>query len=424
MYMDQEVALGIMLSGRSVFLTGAAGAGKTYVLNEFIRRMRYRKKHVANTATTGLAATHLSGTTIHSWCGIGVNTEIPYDFFERLSKTRRKAIEQADVLVIDEISMMHDFLLDMINEICKVVRDDQRPFGGLQVVLSGDFAQLPPVNRADSRQGAFAYRSKAWAELNPEICYLRTQRRQEDDALVEILNAMREGRVRRHHAEELLERVGVEPPENYTELHTTNFDVDRMNERRLADLAGEAESFMMSETGSATYVAALKRSLLAPDCLRLKVGATVMAIKNDIERRYVNGSIGEVIELDGGLPVVRFNNGKVVEMDYDMWEMRVNERKVAGVAQIPLRLAWAMTVHKAQGMTLDAAVLDLRRAFAPGMGYVALSRVRSLDAMSLVGIGRTALVVSEEATMQNARWQAQAEETAKKYANLRARFES
>ena len=138
----------------------------------------------------------------------------------------------------------------------------------------------------------------------------------------------------------------------------------------------------------------------------------------------MNGSIGEVIELDGGLPVVRFNNGKVVEMDYDMWEMRVNERKVAGVAQIPLRLAWAMTVHKAQGMTLDAAVLDLRRAFAPGMGYVALSRVRSLDAMSLVGIGRTALVVSEEATMQNARWQAQAEETAKKYANLRARFES
>lgn len=421
--MDQEVALGIMLSGKSVFLTGAAGAGKTYVLNEFIRRMRRRKKHVANTATTGLAATHLSGVTIHSWSGIGINTEIPPNFFDNLSKGRVRAIQQADVLVIDEISMMHDFLLDIVDQICRIVRDKDRPFGGIQVILSGDFAQLPPVNRADSRQGGFAYHSRAWQDLNPVICYLNCQYRQEDEKLMEILNAMREGRIRRRHAEELMGRIGMAPPDNYTELRTTNANVDRVNQGHLNDILTEEKVFNMTETGSSTYTAALKRSILAPECLRLKVGATVMAIKNDKEKRYVNGSVGEVIDLWGDLPVVKFNNGRTVEVDYDTWEMRVNERKVAGVTQIPLKLAWAITVHKSQGMTLDAAMLDLSWTFAPGMGYVALSRVKSLDSMSLVGIGKSALSISEEATQKNAHWQAEAEKAAKKYAKYRTRLE-
>ena len=420
--MEQEVALGIMLSGKSVFLTGAAGAGKTYVLNEFIRRMRKRKKHVANTATTGLAATHLSGVTIHSWSGIGVHTEIPHGFFDNLTKGRRKAIEQADVLIIDEISMLHDFLLDIIDQICRIVRENDRPFGGLQVILSGDFAQLPPVNRADSRQGGFAYHSRAWQELDPVICYLDCQYRQEDMKLMEILNAMREGRVRRHHAEGLLERVGVASPDNCTELRTTNANVDRVNQGHLNDILTEEKVFEMTGTGDSTHQAALKRSILAPEVLRLKVGATVMAIKNDKERRYVNGSVGEVVDLWGDLPVVHFNNGRTVEVDYDTWEMRINERKVAGVTQIPLRLAWAITVHKSQGMTLDAAVLDLSWTFAPGMGYVALSRVKSLDSMSLIGISKSALVVSEEATKQNTMWQNEAKKAGAKYAKLRTKL--
>ena len=310
---------------------------------------------------------------------------------------------------------MHDYLLDAVNEICKIVREDDSPFGGLQVVMAGDFAQLPPINRADDEiKGNFAYLSKAWEELNPAICYLSTQYRQEDQDFLDILNAIRENNVRRHHAETLLERVGAETSDVFTELHTTNFNVDKVNDRRLADIYEEEMTYEMTHTGSEGKVQTLKRSVLAPEILRLKIGATVMALKNDPSQRFVNGSIGKIIDFEEGTgyPVVEFNSGRTVTVGYDTWEMRDGERKVAGVTQIPLRLAWAITVHKSQGMTLDSAVLDLRHTFAPGMGYVALSRVKNLNSMSLIGIGKTALKVSPEAVKMNALWKAKSEKLA------------
>ncbi|MBR3135195.1 AAA family ATPase [Candidatus Saccharibacteria bacterium] len=413
--MNQEVALKILKSGQSAFLTGPAGAGKTYVLNEFIKFAKKKHLPVAKTATTGLAATHLSGNTIHAWSGIGINKTIPHRFFDKLSKTRRETICRASILIIDEISMMHDYLLDAVNEICKIVREDDSPFGGLQVVMAGDFAQLPPINRADDKiKGNFAYLSKAWEELNPAICYLSTQYRQEDQDFLDILNAIRENNVRRHHAETLLERVGAETSDVFTELHTTNFNVDKVNDRRLADIYEEEMTYEMTHTGSEGKVQTLKRSVLAPEILRLKIGATVMALKNDPSQRFVNGSIGKIIDFEEGTgyPVVEFNSGRTATVGYDTWEMRDGERKVAGVTQIPLRLAWAITVHKSQGMTLDSAVLDLRHTFAPGMGYVALSRVKNLNSMSLLGIGKTALKVSPEAVKMNALWKAKSEKLA------------
>lgn len=426
--MDQEVALGILLNKKSAFLTGPAGAGKTYVLNEFIRRAKKRGWSVAKTATTGLAATHLSGCTIHSWSGIGINRTIPHHFFDKMTKTRRETISHANVLVIDEISMMHDYMLDLVNQICKIVRGNDSPFGGLQVVLAGDFAQLPPVNRADDEmQGSFAYLSQAWTELEPVICYLSSQHRQEDRDFLEILNAIRSADVRRRHAAALLGRVGAKMPDtSITQLHTTNFNVDRVNARRLADLEAEEMSYTMTSTGSEGRVKGLKKAVLAPEVLRLKLGATVMALKNDPSQRFVNGSVGEIVDFDYGTnyPVVRFNNGRVVAVGYDTWDMRDGERKVAGVTQIPLRLAWAITVHKSQGMTLDGAILDLRRAFAPGMGYVALSRVKGLDSMSLLGIGQMALKVSPEAVKMNKFWEEESKKAAKKYAKFRVDFDA
>lgn len=141
--MNQELALEVMLAGESVLLTGPAGAGKTFVLNQFIRLAKSESKHVSVTATTGLAATHLGGTTIHSWAGIGVLDELPNGFAEHLSKGRHEIIEKTDVLIIDEISMLHDYRLDMIDEVCRLVRRKDEPFGGIQVVMSGDFFQLP-----------------------------------------------------------------------------------------------------------------------------------------------------------------------------------------------------------------------------------------------------------------------------------------
>lgn len=400
--MNQGLALEILLSGQSALMTGPAGTGKTFVLNQFIKLSKANGKHVSVTATTGLAATHLGGTTIHSWAGIGVADYLPGNFAEHVPKGRRDIIEKTDILIIDEISMLHDFRLDMVDEACRLVRKKDEPFGGIQLIMSGDFFQLPPINREGSREGGFVVNSRVWQELDPVILYLDQQFRQrEGDDLLDILNHIRAGDVRRRHAETLLKRTDIAPPQDMvlTELHTVNVDVDRMNDAKLRQLPGDEVIYEQHFTGSANYVENLQRSVLAPAVLTLKEGALVMAVKNDPSRRYVNGSIGQVTGFEPGsdYPIVEFLNGKVVTMMPDTWELRDGDKKRASISQVPLRLAWAITVHKSQGMTLDAAKIDLRKAFVPGMGYVALSRVRNITHLYLTGINQMALKVSEDA---------------------------
>jgi len=421
--MNQSLALEIMLSGESVLLTGPAGAGKTFVLNQFIKLAKHDGKHVSVTATTGLAATHLGGTTIHSWAGIGVTDYIPSGFAEHIAKGRREIIEKTDVLVIDEISMLHDFRLDMIDEVCRLVRKEpDLPFGGIQIIMSGDFFQLPPINRGDSRAGSFVVNSNVWQELDPAICYLEEQHRQDDETLIDILNAIRAGDVRRHHAETLIARTEVFPDdlEQLTELHTVNIDVDTMNEAKLKQLDSDEVSYEQTSTGSENYVENLQRSVLAPKVLKLKLGALVMAVKNSPERKYVNGSIGTVVDFEPhtDYPVVAFQNGKEVSMSPDTWELRDGDKKRASITQIPLRLAWAITVHKSQGMTLDAARIDLRKAFVEGMGYVALSRVKNVNNLYLTGINQMALKVSPEAQLIDVNLRDKAGQAAKRFAHL------
>jgi ATP-dependent exoDNAse (exonuclease V) alpha subunit len=421
--MNQSLALEIMLSGESVLLTGPAGAGKTYVLNQFIKLAKHDGKHVSVTATTGLAATHLGGTTIHSWAGIGVGDFLPQGFAEHIAKGRREIIEKTDVLIIDEVSMLHDFRLDMVDEACRLVRKEpDLPFGGIQIIMSGDFFQLPPINRGDSRAGSFVVNANVWQELDPVICYLEEQHRQDDETLIDILNAIRAGDVRRHHAETLLSRTEVYPDEleKFTELHTVNVDVDTMNNAKLNELDGDEISYEQSSTGSENYIESLQRSVLAPKVLRLKLGALVMAVKNSPERKYVNGSIGTVVDFEPHTeyPVVAFQNGKEVTMSPDTWELRDGEKKRAGITQIPLRLAWAITVHKSQGMTLDAARIDLRKAFVEGMGYVALSRVKNVNNLYLTGINQMALRVSPEAQLIDVHLRDKASNAKKQFAHL------
>lgn len=423
--MDQTLALEVLLAGHSALVTGPAGTGKTYLLNQFIRLARSSGLMVSITASTGLAATHLGGTTIHSWAGIGVHDFLPDGFVEHLSKTRREIIEKTDVLVIDEISMIHDYRLDMVDSVCRLVRRRDEPFGGIQVVMSGDFFQLPPINRGDGPVGGFVVKARAWQELDPVVIYLNEQHRQDQgDMLLEILTSMRAGDLRRRHAEALLARSEIEVPADtpMTELYTTNVDVDRMNQHRLADLEGDEMIYERTSTGSANYVETLARSILAPSELVLKRNALVMAVRNDSARRFVNGSIGEVVDFEPGthFPVVKFLSGREVTMAPETWEQRDGEKKRASITQIPLRLAWAITVHKSQGMTLDSARMDLRKAFVPGMGYVALSRVRSLDQLYLAGINQMALRLSPEAFEIDELLRARARQDAGRYENLRA----
>lgn len=397
--MTQDQALAILESGKSVLLTGAAGAGKTYVLNKFIARAKKQGKNVAVTATTGLAATHLNGTTIHAWSGIGIQ-----DFFDKraaskLGNARQELIKKADILIIDEVSMLHDFRLDMVDDTLRFIRGGQEPFGGVQVILCGDFFQLPPVNRRDGRGGSFVTNSAAWRQNVFTVCYLQTQFRQKEDELyTAILNGIRAGVLTRSQLDALQERSGAidDPFTPRTRLLTVNVDVDDVNYAQLNDLDGEVHEYQMETHGSKPYVETLKRSCLAPETLRLKLGAQVMCIKNAQDRKYANGSLGKVVgfEKHTDYPIVELTNGREVTIRADTWELVDGDKKRASLVQLPLRLAWAITVHKSQGMTLDAARIDLSRAFVEGMGYVALSRVRGLKHLILDGLNGMALRVS------------------------------
>jgi len=391
--MRQAQALRVLLEGNSVFLTGAPGAGKTYVLKEFIRRAVRAGKNVAVTASTGIAATHIGGTTIHSWSGLGIKEFLSDWDKERLQSNDRlvKRYNAADVLVIDEVSMLHGARLDMVNEAAKLLRKNPAPFGGLQVVLVGDLFQLPPISRGGPVD--FVHLSSAWHELHPKVCYLTEQHRQVGDALLDLLEAMRRGDINELHEAALQERLREQRPGDLvvTRLYSHNMDVDTINHRHLQDITEASRTYAMQTSGQAAKVEQLVKSVLAPETLELKIGAEVMFVANNFPAGFVNGTRGRVVAFADNMPVVELANGREIKVEHHSWKLEEDGKTRAEVAQLPLRLAWAITIHKSQGMSLDAAEIDLSRSFTPGMGYVALSRVRSMDGVYLTGVNQMAL---------------------------------
>lgn len=438
--MKQSQALEILLSGASAFLTGGPGTGKSYVIREFISGAR----RVALTASTGIASTNIGGQTIHAWSGIGARRELTStDVYAIRNGSAGRRIRSADTLVIDEVSMLSGDTLQMLDYVCRAARDAwNKPFGGLQVILVGDFFQLPPVVVAKNNiRWHFAFEAPCWEELDPCVCYLTKVHRQDEPEFLALLSSIREGKCDPDDyrlRDRLFERDDV--PGSVPHLDTHNDRVNSLNAVRLASLAGPSATFRMTSDGEPNHVSALMRGCQSPEALTLKDGATVIFTRNDPAGRFVNGTTGVVVEARGedGWPVVQLRDadgdpGALVTAEPVSWEIaeqtgeqaidtaalpkraRVAEglltekRILARICQVPLRLAWGITVHKSQGMSLDAAVMDLSRTFEYGQGYVALSRVRSLGGLHLLGWNAGALQVHSKVLSKDAEFRAASE---------------
>ncbi len=409
--MQQTQALALLKTGMNVFLTGSAGAGKTYVLNQYIAYLKDRKIPVAVTASTGIAATHMNGMTIHAWSGIGVKQRLSDPDIKALlaKKYLRGHLENAVVLIIDEISMLHKQQLDMVDRVLRAFKKNDLPFGGIQVVFSGDFFQLPPIDRlASASRDKFAFMSRAWLDARPVICYITEQYRQSDAGFNRILNEIRDGRIS-EHARRLLDaarETSFNDDGEITRLFSHNVDVERINRLRLAELPGKVHTFKATSRGNAKLVEGLKRTVLAGPLISLKKNARVMFVKNNYDKGYINGTTGVVRSIDDdGYPIVRIADGSDIIVEPEEWSVQDDTGKaLARYNQIPLRLAWAITVHKSQGMTLDRAEIDLRKTFEPGQGYVALSRLQNLAGLRLLGYNDMALRVDNLASKADKRF--------------------
>ncbi len=415
--MTQEQAMEILKSGKNAFITGPAGSGKTFVLNRYIDWLKASGANVAVTASTGIAATHLDGITIHSWTGMGVRGSLSKAEVKDLLKRGylRRRFLRADVLVIDEISMLSRIQLDLADLIFREFKQVDAPFGGIQTVLCGDFFQLPPIARKNEPAGAkkaaqsslnfaeedapseFSYHARSWKALDLKICYLDEQYRQSDQEFLRALNAIRSNSAGESVVDYLQSRVDakINLPVEPTKLYTHNVDVDVENNLELQKISGKEFRYKMELVGPAALAERLQKGCLAPPVLRLKAGARVMFVKNNFEEGYVNGTLGVVQELEEGRILVRTARG-AIDVGPAAWHIAEEGKIKAEISQYPLRLAWAITIHKSQGMSLDAARVDLRQSFEPGMGYVALSRVRSSAGLSLAGFNKISLQVNAE----------------------------
>jgi len=413
---NQEQALAVLKSGANVFLTGSAGTGKTYVLNKYIQYLKARKVPVSITASTGIAATHLQGTTIHAWSGIGIKDSLSLRNLRdlRQKKYLKKHIEKTKVLIIDEISMLHKKQFDLVNEVLQFFRENEKAFGGIQVVLCGDFFQLPPIGSSgETNRDKFSFMSQSWLNANLSICYLTDQFRQTDSELNDVLNEIRKGSITERSIGLLQSSKELMDAEEPTRLYTHNMDVDRINTAHITEIKGRKKIFKAKVKGNLKLAETVKRSIMAPETLELKKDAKVMFVKNNYEKGYLNGSLGKVVRYnDEGYPVIQLNNGYEITAEPEDWRIEDETGKLlVSYAQVPLRLAWAITVHKSQGMTLDSAVMDLSKTFEKGQGYVALSRVKSLDGLQLVGFNTTALEVDGLALKADLRFQELSNET-------------
>ena len=427
---SQMEALYYLFRGDNVLLCGSAGTGKSWVINKFREvitnfHQEYCEFTVATTASTGVAALLLNGQTIHSWSGLKIQKG-PFDrstIYKIMEKENRgweafvkPKLVNVDCLIIDEISMLPSYFLTNLDLLLRVVRKSEEAFGGVQIVFVGDFLQLPPVVKKGEKNllgqpldGSYCYLAKdergvnIFEKCHLKYCYLDKSVRSQDNKLTYLLNAIRNENIDPIAIEYLDSRFIPEPPKKtYMKLFTLNKNTDQYNLKRLAELPGEEQVYKVEYDKSDEDAVKLVKQLKLTD-LHLKVGATVMLTSNNAvpDPFCVNGSIGVVTKLGKESALVRFNDGLereiprivrktkeqrvVFNFETQQYEFIDDNDDTSKIRYLPLKLAWAITVHKSQGQTFDGVSIDLNQAFVPGLGYVALSRAKTLDSIVLAG---------------------------------------
>jgi len=394
--MKQNTALNILKTGKNVFITGSAGTGKTYLLRQYIQYLKERRIHPTVVAPTGIAASHLKGQTIHSFFALGIRDTVVdngYVAFLLEKSYLKSRFSKLKVLIIDEVSMVSPEIFASMDKVLRAFKNNPEPFGGVQVVISGDFFQLPPVSK-EFKEKRFAWQSPVWKSLALNSCYLEEKFRQDDDRLISVLDDIRSGEVSQGSHSILEQCFNTELAFTSTKLFTHNVDVDRINSEELNRLAGKPQTFKYKSKGSAKNIEKIFKTSLVLEELTLKKDAMVIFIKNNPEKDYVNGTTGRVMAFEGDIPVVKTSTGQKIRVVAEDWTLENDKgENVATVSQVPLRLAWAITIHKSQGMTLDAAQVDLSQTFEVGQGYVALSRIKNIEGLQLLGLNEMALKV-------------------------------
>eukprot|EP00927_Polykrikos_kofoidii_P038191 TRINITY_DN32488_c1_g1_i2.p1 TRINITY_DN32488_c1_g1~~TRINITY_DN32488_c1_g1_i2.p1 ORF type:complete len:519 (-),score=110.58 TRINITY_DN32488_c1_g1_i2:71-1477(-) len=418
---EQRQAAKRALKGENLFVSGAAGTGKSYLLRYIIQELERRHSgEVAITAPTGLAAVNVGGQTIHSFAGIGLvkteDAEIrqPERYYVRLIKSRKPSFERwrnTKVLIVDEVSMLEPSLFELLEYLGRELRGKRSSgFGGLQVVLCGDFLQLPPIDatRSTNASWTFCFETPAWKRCNLDkgtIILKEIVRQAGDPAFAKLLNHIRAGECPRDILQACAGcRVGTKPPPadgiTPTRLYCTNCSVDRENEARLRELPGEEriyhakDNFSNRLTGGAPLRSDEKKKIVdviskkIPTELRLKEGAQVILLRK-MHNGLVNGSRGRVVHLHDSSASVLFDTGQLVKVERERFQ-QYGSAAICYRHQLPLKLGWALTIHKSQGMTLTRAEVLLDGAFSCGQAYVALSRLTGFAGLWLGGRGLSA----------------------------------
>lgn len=407
---EQTQVLDAISSGKSVFITGSAGTGKTFLLQHIIKRLKklHQRSRVFVTASTGLAACAIKGRTLHSFAGIGLGMDDRQTLLHKVISNRRAYMRwtRASALVIDEVSMVDAKIFDTLKFIAREVRGgegrdfENKGWSGIQLVVCGDFFQLPPIVSGENGK-EFAFEADCWDSSFDVQVELTRVFRQSEANLVKLLQNVRRGKVDCEDMD-LLKKccTKAEPDSSAVQLYPRNQDVNRVNKKKMEDLKKLTYIYHAHDCGEDPWLSQLNQGI-APDELPLCEGARVMLCKNlSTSSKLVNGAIGTVTEFwydnvvvsdlwkskdRPVVPMVKFDSGLEVVIYPETWDIVEGDKVVATRKQLPLILAWALSIHKCQGMTLDSLHANLSRAFGFGMVYVALSRVRTLDGLHLSG---------------------------------------